>query len=297
VPYDVVVVGAACVDLLVNLPRLPDSDETVFAAPLAILPGGKGLNQATAVARSGGTVALLAKVGDDQWGHLLLRWLYRANVDDHAVTTVPDVATAAAIVAVEPDGRSAIILPRSPGTALTVDDITRSGALLRSARVCVVQLQFPPEVVRHVVRTATEAGARVVGTLAPVQPLAPEVWSLLDSVVVNLREAAAILGLAPSDVLRDPTETVRRLLALGPRSAIVTLGPRGAVYSTTDGHIVHVPALPVPVVDTTGAGDAFLGALALALAHDSPLETAVTAGIEAAATAIQRPGAASLDMI
>jgi ribokinase len=289
VPHHVAVVGSACVDLAVNVPKLPDSDETVFASPLAILPGGKGLNQATAVARLGGRAALLAKVGDDKWGNFLVRWLSRAGVDTSAVLRMPGVPTAAAIVAVEPDGQSAIILPRSPGTALTAQDVARSEALLRDARVCVVQLEFAPEVVARAVRTATQAGSRVVGTLAPFQQLSPDVWTHLNSVVVNAREAAAVLNVEPSQVLRDPAESVRGLLALGPHSAVVTLGSRGAAFSSDGGGVATTPALPVRAIDTTGAGDAFLGAFALALAHRSTVKAAVAAGIESAAAAVQRP--------
>jgi len=286
-PYQVVVVGSACVDLAVAVPKLPDSDETVFASPLTILPGGKGLNQAAAVARRGGRAALLAKVGDDEWGRLLVRWLDRKGVDTSAVLSVPGVPTAAAIVAVEPEGQSAIILPESAGTALTVEDVTRNERLLKEGSVCVVQLEFPPEIVDHAVRTAADAGRRVIGTLAPLRPLPPDVWTLLDVVVVNAGEAAAITSLSPADVLHDPTEAVRRLLALGPRSAAVTLGSRGAAFSTDDGGVARMPAPPVRAVDTTGAGDAFLGALALSLAEGSALTRAVAAGIEAAATAVQ----------
>jgi len=131
VPHQVVVVGSACVDLAITVPKLPESDETVFASPLAILPGGKGLNQAAAVARLGGRAALLAKVGDDDWGRVLVGWLDRAGVGTGAVLRMPGVLTAAAIVAVEPEGQSAVILPASPGTALTVEDVIQHDRLLR----------------------------------------------------------------------------------------------------------------------------------------------------------------------
>jgi len=154
--------------------------------------------------------------------------------------------------------------------------------------VCVVQLEFPPDVVNHVVRTAADGGSRVIGTLAPLQALPRDVWTLLDAVVVNAREAAAILRVSRIDVMNDPVEAIRGLLALGPHAATVTLGSHGAAFSTDDGNVTTMPALPVPVVDTTGAGDAFLGAFALSLAERSTRTAAVAAGIEAAAAAVQR---------
>lgn len=285
---DVLVVGVANVDLVTTVQRLPGEGETAFGTDLVTLPGGKGLNQAIAVAAAGGTAALATKAGDDAWGHLLLAALRGAGVDTTAFTLVPGEATAAVLVHVPPSGDSAVTVTRTSTTMNSLDDVEAAGHLLAHAKVTVIQLEFDPAVVG---RALAYASGTTIGVLTPPVPLRRQVLECLDLIVVNAAEAATLLGtgsLATTDEsARWAAEELRRL---GPRAAVITLGARGAVHADELGAAI-TPSPPSSVVDTTGAGDAFLGALALALARGSDLAAAVTHGVAAGAQAVERVGA------
>jgi ribokinase len=288
---DVAVVGAANVDLVVHVPRFPAAGETVFASPLRSLPGGKGLNQAIAVAHFGGTAALVARIGDDAWGQLLHDALVTAGVDATTTARVPGSVTAAAIVHVPPNGDSAVILARTTDCLPAVSDIDAAATTLAGAAVTVVQLELPVPVLD---RSIALAAGEVIGTLAPHPPLPATILRRLDALVVNAAEAATILGAADREVIDNPVEATRALIQMGPSTAIVTLGPQGAAYASRD-TAGAVPAPDVPVTDTTGAGDAALAAFALARARSQQLRQAVAAAVEAGSTAVQRTGAALLN--
>jgi ribokinase len=288
---DVAVVGAANVDLVVHVPRLPAAGQTVFAAPLRTLPGGKGLNQAIAVAHLGGTAALVARIGDDAWGQLLHDALVAAGVDTTTTIRVCDSVTAAAIVQVPPDGDSAVVLARTAGCLPTVSDVDAAATILARAAATVVQLELPAPVVD---RSIALAAGEVIGSLAPHAPLPATTMRRLDALVVNAAEAAAILGATAREVTDSPVEAARALIRIGPSMAIVTLGAAGAAY--VSGHAEGaVPAPVVLITDTAGAGDAALAAFALARARGHPLRQSVTAAVEAGSAAVQRPGAALID--
>ena len=287
---DVAVVGAATVDLVVHVPRLPGAGQTVLSSPLRILPGGKALNQAVAVAAFGGAAALVARMGDDAWGQLLHDALIAAGVDVATVARPAGSATAAAIVHVPPNGDSAVVLARTPDCLPTVPDIDAAAPVLAEAAVTVIQLELPTAVVDRA--TALGQGERI-GTLAPPVPLAAAILRRLDVLVVNAAEAATILATTGGEDNGNPVDAARALVLMGPSAAVVTLGPSGAAYASGEA-CGRVPAPAVAVVDTTGAGDAALGAFALARARRRALPEAVAAAVEAGSTAVQRPGAALL---
>src|SRR5579859_3655547 len=288
---DVAVVGAANIDLVVHVPRLPTAGETVFASPLRMLPGGKGLNQAIAVAHLGGSAALVARIGDDAWGELLHDALVTAGVDTTTTVRVTGSASAAALVHIPPDGDSAVILARTPDCLPTVRDIDAAAAILARAAVTIIQLELPLPVVD---RSSEFASGQVIGTLAPHAPLPTGILRRLDVLVVNASEAATMLSTTAKEINCRPTDAARDLIQLGPSTAVVTLGPAGAAYASRNTSGI-VPAPPVPVADTTGAGDAAIAAFALARARRQQLAEAVTAAVQAGSTAVQRPGAALLD--
>jgi ribokinase len=288
ISVEVAVVGTANVDLVLHVPRLPAAGETVFASPLRTLPGGKGLNQAIAVARFGGNSALVARIGDDAWGQLLLDALIAAGVDVAATARPADSTTAAAIVHVPPGGDSAVVLARCPDCLPTVPDIEAAAAVLTDAAVTVVQLELPVEVVD---RSTTLATGEIIGSLAPQVPLPAAILRRLDVLVVNAAEAATMLAATSRSVTDRPVEAARALTLMGPTTVVVTLGAAGAAYASGEvGGTAPAPA--VTVADTTGAGDAALGAFALARARRRPLPEAVAAAVEAGSTAVQQPGAA-----
>ncbi|MEN3610155.1 PfkB family carbohydrate kinase [Plantactinospora sp. ZYX-F-223] len=279
---DVLVVGRANVDLTVRIPHRPTPGRTAFGSPVLTTAGGKGLNQAVAAARAGARVALLANAGADDWGRLLIRTLRQAPVELSCFQLLPSARTGVAIVEVTPDGESYVVLALSPETELTGQHV-RTGFQRVSPSVVVTQLDLRPEAVDAVLR---EQRARLlIGNLVPHPDIGPAVFAGLDVFVANEHEAAAILGRRDD----DPVVLARELRALGPRASVVTAGARGAAYASDDGTGL-IDARRVSVVDTSGAGDAFLGALAARLAEGHPLPAAVTDAVTAGAMAVQVDG-------
>jgi ribokinase len=284
---DVTIIGRANIDLTVRVPYCPSpgANQTVFGSELVATAGGKSLNQSIAVARLGGHASLVANAGADHWGHQLRTTLVEAGVDVGQFQLLPDVPTGAAIIEVTPDGENVIVLAVSPKTELTGERV--GIALAESvAPVVVVQVDLPPE---PVVTALTESRRPVirVGNLVPHTALDPALLRYLDVLVVNCHEAATILGIAG---VIDPLTAAQRLRELGPTSVVVTAGADGAAYSSAD-HAGTVAAPTVPVVDTTGAGDASLAGLVLALAAGSALPDAVAQAVRAGTTAVQHEGA------
>ncbi|MFC4005279.1 ribokinase [Prauserella oleivorans] len=275
---DVLVVGSANADLVVATERRPAGGETVLAGDTRTLPGGKGANTAVAAARLGADVALLGALGDDGHGRLLLDSLRSAGVRTDLVRIV-DRPTGVAYITVTPDGENAILV--SPGANYALRPADVDGAL-SGAKVLVASLEVPLVTVEHALTAAAEAGVRTVLNLSPVAKVATGVLAALDVLVVNEHEAAWLLGTESAEPAR--------LLELGPRSAVVTRGARGVVVVTRDG-VTEVPSPQVEVVDTTGAGDAFTGALAVALARDASLADAARGAVRVAAFSVTRHGA------
>jgi ribokinase len=279
----VVVVGSANADLVVTVPRRPAAGETVLGADVATSPGGKGANVAVAAARAGAAVSMVGRVGDDEHGAMLRTALAGARVDVWALRTSTE-PTGLALVLLTPDGENSIVVAPGANARLTTSDVDVALAELGPGDVLVAQLEVPMEVVEHAATGAAAAGARAVVNFSPVRPLGSRLLRSADPVVVNEHEARELVGaIAAADLARG-------LLGLGAASAVVTLGARGAVLADAAG-VRHVAAPAVDVVDTTGAGDAFLGALAAGLARGADLDAAVQAAVRAGAEAVGRPGA------
>ncbi len=285
----VVVVGSINEDVVLRLARPVHSGETVTAVAVERGPGGKGANQAVAAARAGAAVTMIGRVGDDPAGGRMLDALGQEGVATGAVRRLPGVATGAAYITVTPNGESTIVLDPGANARLRADDIKAEGETLARTAVLVAQLEVPLDAVVAAVGLATASGVRAVVSLTPVQPVPDQLLAGLDPLLVNEHEAASFLR--DPDVGHHPEAAARQLLERGPRSAVITLGARGAAIADRSGTRL-VPAFPVAeVVDTTGAGDAFAGALAAALAGGHDLDQAVQAGLGAAAEVIGRAGA------
>ncbi|WP_454854945.1 PfkB family carbohydrate kinase [Promicromonospora soli] len=286
-PVDVAVIGVANVDIVTRVERLPQEGQTVFGEQLETLPGGKGLNQAIAVARQGGRAALVANAGDDQWGHLLLDSLLRAGVDVTAFQLVADDTTAGVLIQVPASGDSAVTVTRARRTLHSIEDIERASALLAEAAVAIVQLELDLPVIEFAIAGAT---GRVIGTLVPSEPLPRTVLERLDLLVVNAAEAAKTVGGATPRSVEAARRCAEALREKGPSSAVVTMGAVGAAYASEE-EVGFVAAPRVDVVDTTGAGDALLGALSLALSCGASLPEALRLGVVAGSQAVQIAGA------
>ncbi|MFH8340439.1 ribokinase [Streptomyces sp. AM6-12] len=283
--YDLLVVGSANADLVIGVERRPAAGETVLGGDLSTHPGGKGANQAVAAARLGARTALLARVGADGHGRLLLDSLRSAGVDPAGVLE-GGAPTGVALITVDPSGDNSIVVSPGANARLTPADVRSAAPLLRAARVVSAQLEIPLETVEEVVR-ALPSGTRFVLNPSPPRPLPAEVLAACDPLIVNEHEARVILGESAG---AEPEDWARGLLALGPRSVVVTLGARGALVYDGSG-ARRVASVKVDAVDTTGAGDAFTAALAWRLGTGASLAEAAAYAARVGAAAVTRAGA------
>ncbi|MCC3653915.1 MULTISPECIES: ribokinase [Streptomyces] len=288
--YDLLVVGSANADLVIGVDRRPGAGETVLGSDLAVHPGGKGANQAVAAARLGARTALLARVGGDAYGRLLLDAQRAAGVDTVGVL-VGEEPTGVAVITVDAAGDNSIVVSPGANARLEPGDIRAAGSLLASARVVSAQLEIPMAAVAEAVRSRAP-GARLVLNASPPAQLPPQVLAACDPLVVNEHEALALLAGHPAAEADEPAAWASALLSRGPRSVVITLGAAGALAADRNG-VVTVPAPRVAVVDTTGAGDAFTGALAWRLSAGDGLETAVRYAVRVGSAACARAGAQS----
>jgi ribokinase len=283
------VVGSANVDFTVALPRLPRVGETVSAGSLLVNRGGKGANQAVAARRLGADVRMIGCVGDDDSGGEIRRALLEQGIGADGLVTTPEAATGTALIFVDPQGRNQIGVAPGANHRLTVEMARRGEDAIAWAEVVLCQLEVPVPVVRWALETARQHGAITVLNPAPVQELSDELLSLVDYLTPNEGEATALTGTDVTDL-----DTVRRaaarLVERGAGAVVVTLGEQGALVCD-GGSAVHFEAFPVEAVDTTGAGDAFNGALAVGLAAGGSLEQVIPLASAAGALTCTRRGA------
>ncbi|WP_328481742.1 ribokinase [Streptomyces sp. NBC_00377] len=284
--HDLLVVGSANADLVIGVERRPAAGETVLGSDLAVHPGGKGANQAVAAARLGARTALLARVGDDAYGRLLLDSQRAAGVDTAGVL-VGGAPTGVALITVDPSGDNSIVVSPGANGRLTPADVRAATGLLHASRAVSAQLEIPLETVVEVVRNLAP-GSRFVLNPSPPRPLPAEVLSACDPLIVNEHEAKVILG--EESVSEEPEDWARLLLAKGPKSVVVTLGPEGALVASAEG-VARVASVRVDAVDTTGAGDSFTAALAWRLGTGSSLAGAAAYAARVGAVAVTRRGA------
>jgi ribokinase len=287
----IVVLGSLNMDLVVALPRLPRPAETVAGERLQTFPGGKGANQAVAAARLGGDVKMVGRVGFDTFGDTLIRALGSDGVDTSRVQRDADESTGAALILVERSGQNMIAVAPGANARVGTPEVERVEKCLDSDSVLVLQLEIPLPAVEAATQAARRVGARVILNAAPAAALPAELLRAVDVLVVNEIEASALFG-RPVETHDEAAAAGRAALAAGVAAAVVTLGAAGAVLVDASG-LSHVEAFPVTAVDTTAAGDAFVGALALALARGADLIDAVRLGAAAGAAAATHPGAQS----
>ena len=280
----VLVIGSLNMDLVVRCARLPAQGETVSGHGFATLPGGKGANQAVAAARAGARVTMLGAVGTDEFGTKMRAGLAAEGIDLTHLASVPG-PSGIALIAVDDAGANQIVVAPGANAAVQPAAIDRALAAMEPG-ILLLQHEIPLEVVAHAARAGAARGWFVLLNPAPAAPVPAALWPALDLIAPNETEAAALLG-AP---VTDPEAAAAALRARGARAALVTLGAAGAVYADAAGSRRIAP-VPVHAVDTTGAGDAFLGALAAMLAAGSRIDEALGFAAAAAALSVSRPGA------
>lgn len=284
----IVVAGGLNLDMVVRTPRLPGRGETIHGRDLVQVPGGKGANQAAAVARQGGDVRLLAMVGDDAAGTLLLDSVRDDGIEARWVQTVPGVASGVALIAVADDGGNTIIVV--PGANQHADAATVQAAAdaFSDARLVMVQLEWPFAAVQALLALAPSGATRVLNA-APADRRALTLLPMVDWLIVNESEATLLATVVVHDTASAGVAAAQ-LCAIGVGNTVVTLGANGAVLSGRR-EAWHQAAPPVAVVDTTAAGDAFAGAFAVALAAGQAGEVALRRAVAAGSLACTVLGA------
>ncbi len=286
----VVVVGSLNMDLVARTQRLPHPGETLAGDSFFTVPGGKGANQAVAVARLGASVAMVGNVGDDAYGQQLRQALQHEGIDCQGVGVCQGVSSGVALILVDAASQNAIVIIPGGNGELTPASVQRFDALLQSAEVIICQLEVPMATVAWTLARGRELGKTVILNPAPATgPLPSEWFAHIDYLTPNESEAQALTGQPVTDI-DSARRAGERLLRLGAGKVIVTLGAQGALFVSPGGSR-HFPAPVVQPVDTTAAGDTFIGGFAAGLVRGMEEGEAIAFGQRAAALSVTRVGA------
>ncbi len=270
---DVVVLGSMNMDLVVRVGHIPRPGETVLGRDFVTVPGGKGANQAAAAARLGVRVEMLGRVGADAFGEAMLANLYAQGVGTAHVRRDHANPSGIALITVDERGENAIVVAPGANGRVSVEDVEGAEDVIKQAQFLLMQFEVPLPTVRAAIGLASRWGVRVILNPAPAQAVRPDFFQGVYCLVANETEAEILTGLAVRS-LEAAARAGQALRQMGVPVAIVTLGAEGALLSTEEGDL-HVPARKVEVVDTTAAGDAFIGGLVAALLKGMPWPEAV----------------------
>ena len=280
----ILVVGSSNIDLVASVDRLPSRGETVLGYRFAQSFGGKGANQAVAAARAGAEVAFLSKLGADANGRLIEQHLAAQGLSRPILLRDAEFPTGVAMILVDHSGENQIaVVPGSNGR-LTPADLRQHRELIAGARVLLLQMEIPRETVFEALRLGRECGLTTILNPAPAAPLPSDLLRLVDILTPNESEAQVLTGST------DPAEAAQILTGRGVGTVVVTCGANGA-FLTTGNDVTHIPGFLVETIDSTGAGDAFNGALACAVAEGVPLKSAIERANAAGALATTGRGA------
>jgi ribokinase len=285
----VVVVGSLNMDLVVCAPRIPHPGETVIGGEFYTAAGGKGSNQAVAAARLGAKVHMVGRVGQDELGAQLMETLEEAGVDHQFVVQDPGSSTGVALITVADSGQNSIVVAPGSNMRLSPDDVDAARGAIGEADILLVQLETPLETVTRALQIARAKGVKTILNPAPARTLPRETFGLVDVLIPNETETAVLTGLSVGTQTEAKTAGVA-LRKQGVKTVVMTLGERGAIYADA-GDVNALSAYEVKAVDTTAAGDAFVGAFAVATAEGKSLSEAVRWGNAAGALAVTKRGA------
>ena len=284
----VLVIGSLNMDLVARCARLPAKGQTVFGSDFLTTAGGKGANQAVAAARLGARVTMAGCVGADAFGGTLITGLREAGIDtDHVMQVARPTGTA--LITIDGAGANTIVVISGANAACDAALADRALASAGGPGILLLQHEIPAPVTAHAIRAAHAAGWSVILNPAPAAPLVDDLLPLIDIVAPNETEVAAITGLEVSG-RAGARDAAGHLMARGARGVLVTLGGDGVLYRDAS-HSLHCPAVAVAAVDTTAAGDAYIGALGAALAEGRELPECLGFAAAAAALAVTRLGA------
>ncbi len=286
----ILVVGSLNMDTVIETPHMPKCGETIAGKGVEQIPGGKGANQAYAVGKLGGRVAMLGAVGDDTKGQRLLDNLKAVNVDVSHVEKLKEVPTGQAYITVDCNGDNTIIIIAGANGEVDKELIRENRELIRRSDIIVMQLEIPLEVVQYVKELAVEEGKTIILDPAPARGDIPDsLWKGIDFIKPNETEIGILTGM-DTENQKERICAARELIRKGVKNVIVTLGGEGCVHVTADSE-EYFPAHKVKAVDTTAAGDCFTAAFALALSQGKSCEKAISLGQKASAIAVTRKGA------
>ncbi len=283
----ILIIGSANADLTIHTDRMPKLGETLMGHGFSVNCGGKGANQAVAVAKLGGNAEFIGAVGNDAYGGMLIRNL-EANGVDFIGTVAEDTPTGTASITVV-NGDNFIILNEGANGLMTANAIKKAKSNIENADYLIMQLEIPVEGVLEAARIAKESGTKVIVNPAPCKELPNELFGLTDYIIPNEHEAFLLTGIDPENA-ENCKKAVEFLLAKGAKNVIITLGADGCVCGNGE-KTIRYPAVKANVVDTTSAGDSFIGALVTKLANGDNVEDAIGFATKVAAITVSRPGA------
>jgi len=286
----VIVVGSLNMDLVVRMPRIPQPGETLLGGVFKTFPGGKGANQAVAAARLGAHVTMIGCVGGDAFGQQMRDTLTAEGIDTTYVLVHPESATGVALIQVDARGQNSIAVASGANFQLTSADVEKAMLSIGKFDVLVMPLETPLETIYTAAQIASRKGAKVLLNPAPAQVLEKDLLQLVDILLPNEYEVGLMTGASQENA--DIHQSAEKLISLGVKNLIVTLGNQGALFfdgkTNTD---MLIPACPLQAVDSTAAGDCFVGALAVGLCEGKPIPAAAEFASAAAAISVTRVGA------
>ena len=285
---NIAVVGSANVDLVTFNDTFPRPGETIFGKKFDLGFGGKGANQAVAARRCGASVGMVAKVGSDLFGPATVRNFESLGIDASHVRIAEGISTGVAPIFVDPTGQNRILVIKGANETLSPEDVDAAAPLLRQADTILLQFEIPLATVYHTIRFAKSKGIRCLVNPAPALPLDFKEIATADYFVPNESEAEAITGI-PVHTIEDAKKCADYLLAQGLARVVITLGERGSLLATSEG-LELIPAFKVDPIDSTGAGDAFIGSFAVFLAEGLTDKEALTRASLYAALSTTRVG-------
>ncbi len=287
---NIIVVGSSNTDMVVKVPALPRPGETVLGGAFYTAAGGKGANQAVAAARAGGAVTFVACVGDDAFGAQAVQGFEDDGIDTAYVFKVPAAPSGVALIMVDGSGENSIAVASGANALLRPQHVEQARDVIAGAGVLLAQLETPLETVAAAIELAARHGVRVILNPAPAQVLDEAILQHVSVLTPNVSEATLLTGLPLDDDASRLDDAATALLSMGVGAVLITLGARG-LYMAAPGIREQLPAFLVQPEDTTGAGDVFNGALAVALAEQQPLRDAARFAAAAAALSVTRRGA------
>ncbi len=286
----VLVVGSINMDLVIMAPRFPQPGETVIGEEFNTFPGGKGANQAVAARRLGAEVRMIGMVGNDLFGSKLREGLARDGVDVSGISISRSQSTGVALIVVDRNGQNSIVVSSGANMSLLPEDLLKREEDFSWARVVLFQLESPLDTVLEGIKLARRKGAFVVLNPAPARSLPPEIWDEVDLLVPNETEAAMLSD--NSTQFFEPEKAARQFIKNGVKEVIISLGEKGSFYASLKKEFFH-PAFKVQAVDSTAAGDAFVGALSVGIASGWEIEKSIRFASASGAIAVTKKGAQS----